>query len=214
MKTGIFGGSFNPIHNGHIALAAEIRRRAGLDEVWMMVSPQNPLKQGDCLLDENARLRLARRALAGHEGLVASDYEFALPRPSYTWDTLCRLKADYPDRQFSLIIGGDNWALFDRWRHHDDILRHHRIIIYPRRGSDIDRGTLPDGVTLVDTPLLDISSTDIRERIGGGQSIDGMVPDGICDEVISLYRDMATARATAARQNAAMGCRQHQDKHL
>lgn len=190
-ETGIFGGSFNPIHTGHIALAEEIRRRAGLDEVWLMVSPQNPLKKSDGLLDERLRLELARRALEGHDGLVASDYEFALPRPSYTWDTLCRLTADYPDRRFTLIIGADNWTLFDRWRHHDDILRHHAIVIYPRRGYHVSTADLPQGVRLVDTPLLDISSTEIRDRIRCGQSVSGMVPENILHDTVSLYRNPA-----------------------
>ena len=190
-ETGIFGGSFNPIHTGHIALAEEIRHRTGLDEVWLMVSPQNPLKKSDGLLDERLRLDLARRALEGHDGLVASDYEFALPRPSYTWDTLCRLTADYPDRRFTLIIGADNWTLFDHWRHHDDILRHHSIVIYPRRGCHVCAGNLPQGVKLVEKPLLDISSTEIRDRIRSGRSVSGMVPENIIQDTVSLYRATA-----------------------
>ena len=106
-RTGLFGGSFNPIHNGHISLAQQLKEQAGLDEVWLMVSPQNPLKQAGDLLDDEQRLLMARLAVEQVEGIVVSDYEMHLPRPSYTWNTLEALKRDYPDRQFVLMIGGD-----------------------------------------------------------------------------------------------------------
>mgnify|MGYP003547974148 FL=1 len=115
IKTGIYGGSFNPVHNGHIALAHELRQLAGLDEIWFVVSPQNPLKTQASLLNDRKRLDMTRRALEPYPELVASNYEFALPRPSYMWHTLQSLSARYPDREFTLIIGADNWACFDRW---------------------------------------------------------------------------------------------------
>ena len=111
---GIFGGSFNPIHKGHVALARQLLRRAQLDEVWFLVSPQNPLKPQSLLLDDNMRLEMARLALKDEPHLVASDYEFHLPRPSYTWNTLQHLSQDYPQHRFTLIIGADNWQLFSR----------------------------------------------------------------------------------------------------
>ena len=117
IRTGIFGGSFNPIHNGHIILARQLKERAGLDEVWLMVSPHNPLKQHAGLLADEARMEMARKAVEGEAGIVASDYEMQLPRPSYTWNTLQALSREYPDREFVLMIGGDNWKLFDRWYH-------------------------------------------------------------------------------------------------
>ena len=189
MKIGLFGGSFNPIHSGHIALARQLKELAGLDEVWLMVSPQNPLKQGSSdLLDDRLRYCLARIALHGEEGIVASDYELHLPRPSYTWNTLQRLHRDFPDHEFTLLIGGDNWERFDRWRNAADIVATHRIVVYPRRGAQIDTDSLPDHVRVVSTELLDISSTDIRRKVAGGESIRGMVAPVIEPLVLRLYK--------------------------
>ena len=176
MLIGIFGGSFNPIHKGHISLARQLRKIAQLDEVWLMVSPQNPWKQQTDLLDDDRRLELARMALEGEEGIVACDYEFGLPRPSYTWNTLQHLKADYPQHRFALLIGGDNWEHFSRWYHADDIVRNYPIVVYPRRGSTIDLAALPSNVTIANTRLLDISSTDIRQRVRQGRSVRRLVP--------------------------------------
>ena len=187
-KTGIFGGSFNPIHNGHIQLALQLREAAGLDEVWLMVSPQNPLKQQAELLADDLRLELARQALADEPFIRVSDYEFHLPRPSYTWNTLQALGQDFPDREFVLLIGGDNWERFSRWYRADDIISNYQLVVYPRRGSDIDLETLPLSVTVVEAELLDISSTDIRRRVRRGQPITGFVPDGIVEAVENLYQ--------------------------
>lgn len=184
-RTGIFGGSFNPIHNGHVALARQLREAAGLDEVWLMVSPQNPLKQQADLLDDDLRLEMARKAVDGEPHIKVSDYEFRLPRPSYTWNTLQALERDCPDRQFVLMIGGDNWQGFSRWHRADDILRRYPVVVYPRRGSDI--GRVPANVTIVEATLLDVSSTDIRRRVREGLPITGMVPDAIVDEVKAYY---------------------------
>ena len=112
IKTGLFGGSFNPIHRGHIHLARQLLRRAHLDEVWFLVSPQNPLKQDMRLAPEEQRLEMVRIALRRFKRLSASDFEFPLPRPSYTWNTLQALSREYPDREFTLLIGGDNWERF------------------------------------------------------------------------------------------------------
>ncbi len=180
-RTGIFGGSFNPIHNGHISLARQLRKQAGLDEVWLMVSPQNPLKQTSDLLDDELRMEMARLALEGVEGIVACDYELHLPKPSYTWNTLQALSKDYPDREFVLLMGGDNWALFDRWYHHEDILRNYQIVVYPRRDSNsLDKKYPPQ---IIEAELMDISSTEIRQRIREGRGIRRMVPRAVADYI-------------------------------
>ncbi len=174
IRTGIFGGSFNPIHKGHISLARQLRQKAGLDEVWLMVSPQNPLKASADLLDDKIRMQMARLAVEGEEGIIASDYEMHLPKPSYTWNTLQALNKDYPDREFVLMIGGDNWQLFDKWYHADDIRKNYQIIVYPRRGFE-------GGIDGLD--LIDISSTEIRERIKAGKGIKRLVPKAVADYI-------------------------------
>lgn len=174
IRTGIFGGSFNPIHNGHISLARQLREKAGLDEVWLMVSPQNPLKAQADLLDDQIRMEMARLAVEGETGIIASDYEMHLPKPSYTWNTLEALKRDYPNREFVLMIGGDNWQLFDKWYRADDIRNQYQIIVYPRRGC---KGGI-DGLE-----LIDISSTEIRDCIQAGKTIDHLVPKAVAEYI-------------------------------
>ena len=188
MRIGIFGGSFNPIHVGHISLARQLRQLAGLDEVWLMVSPQNPLKQGsNDLLDDRLRYQLARIALHGKEGIKACDYELHLPKPSYTWNTLQHLRQDFPNNTFVLLIGGDNWQHFHRWYKADDIMREYQMVVYPRRGSETGTTTLPSTVKIVNTELIDISSTEIRQRVQQGESIKEMVPSSIEPLVQRLY---------------------------
>lgn len=188
IKTGIYGGSFNPIHNGHIALARHLLQEAELDEIWFVVSPQNPFKVQQQLLADDKRLRLVRQALAPYPQLVASDFEFSLPRPSYMWHTLQGMSAQWPDRELHLIIGADNWLCFDRWYHADDIRRTYPIIIYPRQGYDITAADLPQGVRLVNTPLYNVSSTEIRADIAAGRDISGKVPSTILSEVEREYK--------------------------
>lgn len=186
IRTGIYGGSFNPIHNGHIAIARAMLDCGAVDEVWLMVSPQNPLKQSADLLDEQLRLDMTRRATADIPCVTACDYEFHMPRPSYMWHTLQSLSRDYPDREFTLLIGADNWQVFDRWYHADDIIAHYPIRIYPRRGYDIEASTLPQNVKLVDTGLYDVSSTMVRERIRRGEDVSQLIPASIM-EMAKVY---------------------------
>lgn len=155
-----------------------------------MVSPLNPFKEAASdLLDDHLRLQMAQKALAGEPRLIASDYEFRLPKPSYTWSTLQHLSTDYPSFRFSLIIGADNWLAFDRWAKPDFILSHYNIIVYPREGFPIDSATLPQHVMLVNTTLYPVSSTEIRQRVRRGESIDGLVPPSIVGMVERNYAE-------------------------
>jgi len=176
-RIGIFGGSFNPIHNGHIALAQAVLRQCVLDEVWLMVSPQNPLKQNMDLLDDHLRFEMVQKALEDVSGVKACDYELHLPKPSYTWHTLQSLSRDFPECRFTLILGGDNWAHFQRWYHWQDILRSCEVAVYPRDGY---AGT-------IEAPLVNVSSTEIRQKVKAGQSIAGLVPESIVTMVEEFY---------------------------
>ena len=176
MNIGLFGGSFNPIHNGHVRLAKSLLQKAALDEVWFLVSPQNPFKQDQQLLDDDKRLQLVRLALKDEPQLMASDFEFHLPKPSYTWNTLQALEQEYPERKFTLLIGGDNWEAFDKWYRYEDILKRYPIIVYPRKGSKVSDVKFQDSdIQIVETPLINISSTQIRQRLQEGKSVRGLV---------------------------------------
>lgn len=188
-RIGIFGGSFNPVHTGHICLARQILTAVSLDEIWFMVSPLNPFKQDFTdLLPDDVRLELTREALKDEPCMLASDYEFSLPRPSYMWNTLAHLSYDYPQYSFTLIVGADNWLAFDRWARHDFIQQYYDIAVYPRKGYDVDTESLPSHVKLVQAELYPFSSTDIRTMVHQGRSIKGLVPDSILSKVKRLYR--------------------------
>ena len=188
VRTALFGGTFNPLHNGHIAIAKSVIEQGLADELWLMVTPCNPWKKGKQLLDDQLRYSMACEAVKGLEGIKASDYEFNLPIPSYSADTLRRITVDYPDRQFILTIGADNWERFDRWHDNNYIIENFPIIIYPRTGSVV--GELPQGVTLLDCPLIDISSTQIVDLIKKGRSIKKMVPATVAATIkdLKLFR--------------------------
>ena len=169
MRIGIFGGSFNPIHTGHTRLGQWLVRKNYVDELWFMVSPLNPLKQNSTeLLPDGLRLQLAQLAVEGKAGLRVSDFEMHLPRPSYMVHTLAQLRQAYPQHEFLLIIGADNWLRFNQWRNSEEIMLHHRLLVYPRPGYALDTASMPQGVSLVATPLFNISSTQIRQAISHG----------------------------------------------
>jgi len=167
-KVGIYGGSFNPVHFGHTGLAKWVVENTDLDELWMIVSPNNPLKEADTLAPEHERLAAVREAVRDIPNVIASDYEFFLPRPSYTVDTLKALCRDFPQYEFTLVIGEDNMALFERWKDYGYILSHFRIFVYPRKGAIINRQSLISSsgnvVFLDGAPYFDISSTEIRKK--------------------------------------------------
>ena len=169
--TGIYGGSFNPIHLGHVCLAKALADSGLVEEMWLLVSPQNPFKVDEHLLDDEKRLHLARLAVRGVPGVEVCDREFSLPRPSYMYNTLSALSQEHPDREFVLVIGADNWERFPNWYRSQDILSGYRIIVYPRPGYELQ--DVPEGITIADTPLLDISSTEIRRRIASDSDYNG-----------------------------------------
>ena len=178
-KIGIYGGSFNPVHFGHVGLAKWVIEHTDLDELWLLVSPNNPLKDAKILAPEQERLAGVREAIKDIPGLVASDFEFALPRPSYTANTLRELKKAYPQHEFTLIIGEDNVAIFDKWREYEYILENFRIFVYPRRSLLGEAGLLAkrsfsetvfqakpvkEVRYLGEAPTFNISSTELRQQ--------------------------------------------------
>ncbi len=179
MKIGLFFGSFNPVHTGHMIIANHLATRTDLDKVWMVVSPQNPFKPKKSLARDHDRLHLVRLAIGDNLHLHASSVEFDLPQPSYTVDTLVHLKEKYPQHTFSLIMGGDNLASFHLWKNYEQILAHHDIYVYKRPNTELgDLATHPR-VHLCEAPLLDISATYIRECIKNGHSVEYLVPDAV-----------------------------------
>ena len=191
MRTAIFGGSFNPIHRGHIALADFVVQGGWTDEVWLLVSPQNPLKAAAGLLPEQLRLALAQQATENYDRIKVSDFEFHLPRPSFTYKTLAALRESYPDRSFQILIGADNWLCFDRWAHHEELLRDYELLVYPREGYDIHTASLPPNVRFVPAPLFPFSSTQLREMLLRGEDLSGILPQEINKTAnISLLREL------------------------
>ena len=178
MKVGLYFGSFNPVHVGHLIIAQSALNDTELDEVWMVVSPQNPFKQKKNLLLEYNRFRMVELALADNQGLHASNVEFVLPKPSYTIDTLSHLAEKMPSKTFSIIMGEDNLAHLHKWKNFEAILKYYKIYCYPRMGSSGDHWEKYPMVTKLDLPYLDISSTRVRQMIKSGKSIRYLVPPG------------------------------------
>lgn len=169
MEIGFFSGSFDPIHIGHLIIAEYICNHTEIEQLWLSVTPRNPLKLENTLSDEKDRIAMVKSAIANSPKIEYCDIELSLPTPSYTVDTLRALCRRYPQHNFSLVIGADNWLLFDKWRDYEYILNNFKIVVYPRPGYDIDASTLPENVTLCDTPVIGISSTFIRESIKNGK---------------------------------------------
>ena len=169
IRTAIFGGSFDPVHAGHVALARAVRDSGLADEVWFLVTPLNPHKQGNSLTAETERLAMVRLAIADDACIEASDFEFHLPRPSYTINTLDALEVAFPSREFLLLMGADNWQKIDRWYKGDEIVSRFGIIVYPR--GDEAAPVLPENVKWLQAPLFDISSTEIRSTVAAGEDV-------------------------------------------
>ncbi len=191
MKVTLFGGSFNPIHNGHVALARSVIANGLADEVWLLVSPQNPLKVNSSLKPEQVRYALAQRALEQECSIKASNFEFNLPRPSFTYHTLRELRRIYPNIEFSLLIGADNWQCFNHWANYQEILSTTPLIVYPRSGYEVDLSLFKGNVRLLaNAPLFEVSSTMIRKRILHSEPIDTLVPLSIIEEVCKIYSEI------------------------
>ncbi len=171
MKIGLFFGSFNPIHIGHLAIANYIIEYTELDKLWFVVSPQNPLKEKRNLLNDYQRLEMVNRVIFDDMRFKACDIEFKLPRPSYTIDTLTYLTEKYPDHEFSLIIGSDNYVNLKKWKNHEQLLNQYHFIIYPRPNYPIDCNAYKGNFSVVDAPLIEISSTFIRKALSEKRDI-------------------------------------------
>lgn len=187
---GLYFGSFNPIHFGHLILANHIVQATDLDKIWFVVSPQNPLKSKNILIDNNVRLNLVNLAIEGNENFFVSDVEFSLPKPSYTINTLQVLKTRYPDKEFSLIIGEDNLCSFHKWKDYEKIMDLYNIYVYPREESEYTPLIEHSHVHMVDAPLINISSSYIRKLIEQGMDIRYLLPDNVREmiERDKLYR--------------------------
>lgn len=192
MKIGIFGGSFNPIHSGHAIIAHHIISSGAVDRLWLMVSPVNPLKVGlEQQVADTDRLRMVEMVTRPLENVETSAFEFTMPKPSYTIDTLNALQAKFPDDEFYLVTGADNWVIFERWRNSEEILAKYHLLVYPRLGYEVViPEELRDRVTLVDAPIIELSSTAVRERLAQGLSARYYVPDEVSSyiERKGLYR--------------------------
>jgi nicotinate-nucleotide adenylyltransferase len=190
IKTAIFSGSFNPIHVGHLLLANYLCEFTDVEEVWLMVSPQNPLKETVDTIDSRARMEMVQLAVDDDPRFVASDFELNLPQPTYSIRTLTKLREQFSDREFSLLIGADNWGLFDQWKDYRQILDNFSIWIYPRLGFAIEGDDFFPSVHLLTAPIVELSSTFIRDAITQGKDMRCFVSGKVWDYIKNnnLYR--------------------------
>lgn len=188
MHIGLFFGSFNPIHTGHLVIAEQVLAHTELQEIWFIVSPQNPLKNKAQLLGEYDRLHLVDLAIEDNLKFRASNIEFSMPKPSYTIDTLTHLSEKYPQHQFAILMGGDNLESLPRWKNYELILDHYRVFVYNRPGTNV-QGPLADhkNVTVCEFPQMDISATFIRECAKNGISFRYLVPEPVREYIESMY---------------------------
>lgn len=183
MKVALYFGSFNPIHTGHLIIAEYVAENADVQQVWLVVSPQNPLKKASGLLNEYDRLHLVNIAVEDNEKLKATDIEFKLPKPSYTIDTLSYLSEKYPMHEFVIVIGSDSYENIAKWKNVQVLKKNYSFIIYERPAFPVDKRALPHGWKLLRAPMLDISSTFIRTQIREGKSIKYLVPDVVSADI-------------------------------
>lgn len=189
MNIGLFFGSFNPIHVGHLIIAGYMANFTEIDQVWLVVSPQSPLKKKNGLAGVYDRIEMARLATDSNQKISVSSVELGMPQPSYTIDTLNELKAKYPLYQFSLIMGADNIVSLKKWKSHEQILAEHKIYVYPRPGHDLGEWATHPQIIITDTPYLELSSTFIRKALKDKKNIQYMLPESVLDFIDrkSLY---------------------------
>jgi nicotinate-nucleotide adenylyltransferase len=185
MKIGLYFGTFNPIHVGHLIIANHMAEHSDLEQIWMVVTPHNPLKQKNTLLDDYQRLHLVRLATEDYPKIKSSDIEFKLPQPNYTVNTLAHLMEKYPQHEFSLIMGEDNLKSLHKWKNYEYILQHHNIYIYPRVSEEAENPTLKNhpSVHWIDAPIVEISSTFIRENIKNNKNVRPLLPHNVWEYV-------------------------------
>lgn len=187
---GLYFGSFNPIHNGHLSIAKYILKKTDLEEIWFVVSPQSPFKKESSLLDDDFRFKMVQLAIKNYQRIHACDIEFTLPKPSYTIDTLNAIQEKFPKNTFSLIIGSDNLESFPKWKDYRKIIDNYKIFVYPRSGFDGGKLKTHSSVCLINAPLYDISSTWIREIIKSGKDVKGYMPERVLSyiEKMGFYK--------------------------
>ena len=179
MTIGLFFGSFNPIHNGHLAMAQFLEEKELFTQIWMVVSPNNPLKENLELADARHRLKMVQLAIQNFPSLKACDVEFSLPLPSYTVDTLRYLDTHYPDYEFSLILGTDNIENFYKWKNYEEILNKYKIYVYPRGKDNITQLIKHQNIIYIDAPLLPISATEIRTLLQQKKTVKNYLPQSV-----------------------------------
>ena len=190
MKIGVFSGSFNPIHMGHLMLASYLAEYEGFDEVWMSVTPHNPVRERTTPDGDRHRCEMLKLAISSQRKIRYCDIEFSLPQPSYTIVLLDTLREKYPGNTFVLIIGADNWIIFDRWKESRRIIEEYGVCVYPRMGYEIDANALPQQVSYARAPIVELSSTWIRNGIAEGHNMNTFLPEGVYDYIChnQLYR--------------------------
>jgi len=179
MKIGLFFGSFNPIHNGHLAIARFLQQKKIFDQIWMVVSPNNPLKENSLLANENDRLNMVKLAIREIPCLHACDVEFSLQKPSYTIETLNCLEKQYPNHKFALILGADNLENFHQWKNYEEILHRYRIYVYPRNSKNMKLQIEHQNIIYINAPILPISATEVRSLLQQKKSVSNYLPTSV-----------------------------------
>jgi nicotinate-nucleotide adenylyltransferase len=186
MKIGLYFGTFNPIHVGHLIIANHMAEHSDLDQIWMVVTPHNPLKKKNTLLDDYQRLHLVRLATEDYPNIKPTDIEFKLPQPNYTVNTLAHLSEKFPQHEFSLIMGEDNLKSLHKWKNYEYILQHHDIYVYPRVSEEVENELFKNHprIQIIDAPVVEISSTVIRDNIKKNKNIRPLLPQKVWEYVI------------------------------